>query len=369
MMSLPIEIRIVLGLLTGLVISFIAIPPIVRVANEKKLMTLPNGRTSHKGPVPSFGGVAIFAAVVIGTSLFIDSSGFNEFRYILAAIMIVFFIGLKDDLVDIGWIRKLIAEIIAALLVVVLADVRIGTFHGMFGIGTLPLWFSIVFSTFVFIALINCFNLLDGIDGLASGMGIVISLIFGFWLFSLGFLNFSILSFALAGGLMSFYRFNVFGGKNKLFMGDTGSLLLGFLFAVLAIKVMCCELPSGDELYMRSLPTVVMGVMIIPIIDTLRVFTLRMLRGKSPFSADRTHLHHVFLQLGFSHLQASSTIIAVNLILFCLTLFMRNMNPVVSTMILFSSALIVSLIPCYLARNLSPKVKEQFTGPIENFEF
>jgi UDP-N-acetylmuramyl pentapeptide phosphotransferase/UDP-N-acetylglucosamine-1-phosphate transferase len=239
----------------------------------------------------------------------------------------------------------------------------------MFGIGTLPLWFSIVFSTFVFIALINCFNLLDGIDGLASGMGIVISLIFGFWLFSLGFLKFSILSFALAGGLMSFYRFNVFGGKNKLFMGDTGSLLLGFLFAVLAIKVMCCELPSGDELYMRSLPTVVMGVMIIPIIDTIRVFTLRMLRGKSPFSADRTHLHHVFLQLGFSHLQASSTIIAVNLILFCLTLFMRNMNPVVSTMILFSSALIVSLIPCYLARNLSPKVKEQFTGSIENFEF
>lgn len=366
MMSLPIEIRIVLGLLTGLVISFIAIPPIVRVAKEKKLMALPNGRTSHKGPVPSFGGVAIFAAVVIGTSLFIDRSGFNEFRYILAAIMIVFFIGLKDDLVDIGWIKKLIAEIIAALLVVVLADVRIGTFHGMFGVGTLPLWFSIVFSTFVFIALINCFNLLDGIDGLASGMGIVISLIFGFWLFSLGFLNFSILSFALTGGLMSFYRFNVFGGKNKLFMGDTGSLLLGFLFAVLAIKVMCCELPSGDELYMRSLPTVVMGVMIIPIIDTIRVFTLRMLRGKSPFSADRTHLHHVFLQLGFSHLQASSTIIAVNLILFCLTLFMRNMNPMVSTMILFSSALIVSLIPCYLVRFRTPKVEDELR--IQNSE-
>jgi len=254
----------------------------------------------------------------------------------------------------------------AALLVVVLADVRIGTFHGMFGLETLPYWFSILFSIFVFIALINCFNLLDGIDGLASGMGIVISLIFGFWLFKLGFLNFSILSFALTGALISFYRFNVFGKKYKLFMGDNGSLLLGFLFAILAIKVMCCELPHDDKLYMRSLPTVVMGVMIIPIIDTIRVFTLRILRGKSPFSADRTHLHHVFLQLGFSHLQASSTIIAVNLILFCLTLFMRNMNPMVSAIILFSLALIVSLIPCYLVRFRTPKVEDELR--IQNSE-
>lgn len=366
MNSLPIEIRIVLGLLTALVVSFVAIPPIVRVSNAKKLAAVPNGRTSHNGHVPTLGGVAIFAAVALGTSLFIDSSGFDEFRFILAAIVIVFFVGLKDDLVNLGWIKKMVGEIMAALLVVVLADVRIGTFHGMFGLEILPYWFSILFSIFVFIALINCFNLLDGIDGLASGMGIVISLIFGFWLFKLGFLNFSILSFALTGALISFYRFNVFGKRYKLFMGDTGSLLLGFLFAVLAIKVMCCELPLDDKLYMRSLPTVVMGVMIIPIIDTIRVFISRIMRGKSPFSADRTHLHHVFLQLGFSHFQASSIIISLNLVLFCLTLAMRNMNPVVSAIILFSLALIVSLIPCYLVRFRTPKVEDELR--IQNSE-
>lgn len=359
LISMPIEIRMVLGFLTGLVVSFVAIPSIVRVATAKKLFAVPNCRTSHNGYVPSLGGVAIFAVVVLGTSLFIDSSGFEEFRYILAAIMIVFFIGLKDDLVNLRWTKKLAAEIFAALLVVIMADVRIETFHGMLGVGTLPYWFSIVFSTFVFIALINCFNLLDGIDGLASGMGIVISLIFGFWLFMIGFLNFAVLSFVLAGGLISFYGFNVFGKNNKLFMGDTGSLLLGFLFAILAIKVLCCEVQPADKLFMRSLPTVVMGVMIIPIIDTMRVFTTRILRGKSPFSADKTHLHHIFLELGFSHWQASSTIIVMSIILFCLTLIMRNMNAMVSALILFSTALIISLIPCYMARNRTPKVEGQ----------
>ena len=370
LMLLPIEMRMVLGLLTGLVVSFVAIPPIVRVATAKKLMSVPNGRTSHNGLVPSLGGVAIFAAVVMGTSLFIDSSGFEEFRYILAAMMIVFFIGLKDDLVNLGWTKKLSAEIFAALLVVVMANVRIGTFHGMLGVGTLPYWFSIVFSTFVFVALINCFNLLDGIDGLASGMGIVISMIFGFWLFMLGFLNFAILSFVLAGGLISFYGFNVFGKNNKLFMGDTGSLLLGFLFAVLAIKILCCEIQPEDKLFMRSLPTVVMGAMIIPIMDTMRVFSGRILRGKSPFSADKTHLHHIFLNLGFSHWQASSIIIVMNIILFCLTLIMRNMNAIVSTLILFSLALIISWIPCLMVRNRTPKVEGHVEDQLRvlNFE-
>jgi len=347
---MPIELRMILGLLTGLAVSFLAIPPVVRVAKSKKLFVAPNCRTSHQGEIPSFGGVAIFAAVLLGTSFFIDSFGFEEFRYILAAMMIIFFIGVKDDLNDLWWAKKLAAEILAALLVVILADVRIVTFHGMFGLGILPYWFSISFSTFVFISLINSFNLLDGIDGLASGMGIVIALIFGFWLFLLGFWNFAVLSFALAGGLISFFVFNVFGKSNKLFMGDTGSLLLGFLFAVLAVKVLCCDLLPEDKLFMKSLPTVVMGLMIIPIIDTLRVLTLRLFKGHSPFSADKTHLHHIFLKLHFSHVQASATIIAINCLLFCLSLIMHDLSTIVSTLILFSSALIIISIPCYLAR-------------------
>lgn len=347
-----------LGLLTGLVVSFVAIPPIVRVATAKNLFAEPNGRTSHAGQIPAFGGIAIFASVLLGTSFFIGSGGFEEFRFILAALMIVFFIGLKDDLTDLHWTWKLSAEILASLLVVILADVRIATFHGMFGVGILPYWISIVFSTFVSIALINCINLLDGIDGLASGMGILISLIIGGWLFLLGFWNFAVLSFALAGGLISFYGFNVFGKKNKLFMGDTGSLLIGFLFAVLSIKVLCCELSPDNKLFMRSLPTVVMGLMIIPIVDALRVVVQRILRGHSPFKADKTHLHHIFLKLGFSHGRTSTTIILMNFFLFGLSLLMRNMNALLSCLILFASALIIISIPFYIARRVKQPALE-----------
>ena len=349
MPELTVEVRMFLGLVTGLLVALVSIPPIVRVSHTKNLGARPNGRTSHNGQVPELGGIAIFAATVMGSVLFIDVTGFSEFRYILAAILIIFFIGLKDDLVTLRWYKKLIAEIIAAFLVVVLGGIRIATFHGMMGIGTLPYWFSILFSIFVFIALINCFNLLDGIDGLASGMGIAISLIFGYWLYRLGYVNFAILALAMAGGLISFYRYNVFGKHNKLFMGDTGSLLLGFLFAVLSIKILCCELPADNELYMRSLPTVVMGAMIVPIIDTIRVFASRIVHGRSPFSADRTHLHHVFLTLGFTHVQASTIIILINVFLFGMALAMRDMHALTSAAILFSSAFIITMIPCVMS--------------------
>jgi UDP-N-acetylmuramyl pentapeptide phosphotransferase/UDP-N-acetylglucosamine-1-phosphate transferase len=348
--SIPVESRIVLGLLTGLLVSLVIIPPIVRVSVAKNLGSLPNGRTSHKGSIPPLGGVAIFASVVLGICLFTDSTGFDELRYILGGILLVFLIGLKDDLVSLRWKKKLIIEILAASIVVLLGDVRIQTFHGLFGIWEISYVFSICFSIFVIVAIMNCFNLIDGIDGLASGLGIAISAIFGFWLYSLGFLNFAVLAFVLTGGLMSFYVYNVFGKKNKIFMGDTGSLLLGFILAVLAIKVMCCEVPQADILYLKSLPTVVMGLMIIPILDTLRVFFNRIGHGKSPFTADRTHLHHIFLNLGNSHFKASSIIILINLSLFCIAILMSGMDATVSAVLLFVTALVIIEIPCYLAK-------------------
>jgi len=340
----------ILGLIIGLLVSLITIPPIVRVSNKKKLGSDPNQRTVHKGSVPPLGGVAIFAAVIIGTFFCVDSVGLNELRYILVGILMVFLIGLKDDLVNVSWKKKVLVELVAAVIVVGFADLRISSFHGILGIWELHYSSSIAFTIFVFIALMNCFNLLDGIDGLASGMGIVVSLIFGIWLFDLGYWNFAILSFAVTGGLVTFYLFNVFGRKYKIFMGDTGSLLLGFIFTVLAIKVLSCDVPKYDRLYMESIPTVVMGLMIIPILDTVRVFTLRLLKGKSPFSADKTHLHHILLKLGFSHWKASSMIILINLSLFGMSLLMRNMNPMVSTAILFVMALIIMVIPNYRLR-------------------
>jgi len=350
--TISLEYGLALSLLTGILVSWIAIPPIVRTAQKKKLVTELNGRTSHKGAIPSLGGIAIFAAAILGSLIWMQNADFKELRFILAGLTIIFFIGLKDDLVNLGWIKKILAETLAAFLLVVVADVRITTFHGVFGIETLTYGWSVAFSMFVCLALINCFNLLDGIDGLASGMAIFISVVFGLWLYWLGLGNYAILSFALAGSLVPFFFFNVFGKKNKLFMGDSGSLMLGFLFSVLAIKILCCEISPESKLYMRALPAVVMGVMILPMFDTIRVFIWRIIRGKSPFAADRTHLHHVFLDLNFSHIQASGAIIGINICLAVLTFAIRDLDPTLATIILFGSALVISLIPCYLANSL-----------------
>ena len=347
-----------MALITGFIVSWITIPPIVKISREKKLVALPNGRTSHSGAVPALGGVAIFSATMLGTSLFLRNGTDGEFMYVFAGLLIIFGIGLKDDLISLSWSKKFLAEAIAALLVVGIADIRITTFHGMMGIGTLPVWFSIVFSVLVFLFLINAFNLLDGIDGLASGMGIFISLVFGIWLDALGLFNYSVLAFSLAGGLMAFYGFNVFGKKLKLFMGDSGSLLLGFIFSILSIKILCCEIAPANVHFMRAFPTVIMSVMIIPMIDTIRVSTLRILKGQSPFHADRTHLHHIFLRLGFSHLQASLTIILMNAALFVMCYFLRDLNPLLLAFILFPTALALSLIPCYLAKCIKVEKEE-----------
>ncbi|MFH0761086.1 MAG: MraY family glycosyltransferase, partial [Bacteroidota bacterium] len=309
--------------------------------------------------------IAIFAAVILGSLLFMKDSAFSEFRYVLAGLTLIFFTGLKDDLVDLGWLKKIVAEVFAAILVVVVAGIRINTFHGLFGVNELPGWFSIGFSVFVCVALINCFNLLDGIDGLASGMAIFISVIFGIWLYKLGYSNFALLAFALTGGLIPFFFYNVFGKKNKLFMGDSGSLMLGFLFSVLAMKILCCEIAPGNSLYMNALPVVVMSVMIIPMFDTIRVFTLRIIKGKSPFVPDRTHLHHVFLKLGFNHLQTSGIIIMINIGLAVMTFLLRDLDPFLMLVILFGTAFAICLIPCYMeSKTFRTKRKSHIVTPV-----
>ncbi len=155
MFNLLPDYPVIFSFLTGFLVSLLMIPPIVKVSRAKKLGAVPNGRTSHSGQVPALGGVAIFGAICLGTLIWMRNDAFGEFKFLFAALIIIFFIGLKDDLVNLGWLKKIISEGVAALLVIVFADVRIATFHGLLGIGELPYWFSLIFSVFIFIALIN----------------------------------------------------------------------------------------------------------------------------------------------------------------------------------------------------------------------
>jgi len=259
--------------------------------------------------------------------------------------VILFFFGIVDDLVGINPYKKLGGQVLASLIAIVVANVRMTTLHGLFGVGELPYLVSILISLFVFLAVINAFNLIDGIDGLASGLGIGISVVFGVWLAMLGRPAFAVLSFALTGSLIVFYWFNVFSKKNKVFMGDTGSMFIGFIFASLGIKIMCCPVTPTIDMSVNTIPVVVMSLMIIPISDTLRVIMLRILRGQFPFHADRSHCHHDLLRLGFSHRRASTILVMANMIVFFMALSIKTIHVFLLGVLVLSAGIFICSVP------------------------
>lgn len=307
-------------------ITYIAIPSIVSVAQVKKLYDIPNARASHTQVTPLLGGIAIFAGLIISTTLFSIMGFGGELKYIIAGLIILFFVGIKDDILNIDPYKKLIAQVLVALLIAILGNVRITHLHGFLGIEEINYLFSILFTVFFYIVLTNGFNLIDGIDGLASGVGIITSTTFGTWFAITGHLSYAVMSFALVGALIAFFYFNVFNKRYKIFLGDTGSLILGFSIAVFAIRFMEYGLKTTGIARIESAHAVAFGILIIPLFDTFRVFMIRILQKKSPFTADKQHIHHRLLDLGFTHLKATLLLIAINLFFIGLSLILNQIG-------------------------------------------
>lgn len=299
--------------ITGLVLALRTIPVIVDVAKLKQLMDEPNDRSSHENKVPTLGGVAIFIAVTLSIILFDFNYQQNHVHLFLGSLIILFFTGLKDDILIISPYKKLIAQILAVLLITVGADIRIGNLFGLFGIFELNYFFSLFLTTFVFIVILNAFNLMDGIDGLAGGMGIMVSLVASTWFYMTGHHGMVVIALAMAGALTGFLYFN-FSVTKKVFMGDTGSMLVGFTLAFFVVHFLHYNEPqtTGQALFTNA-PAIAIGVLIIPLFDTLRVFIIRLRTGKSPFKADNNHLHHLLLQKNLNHGQASFILVFSNL--------------------------------------------------------
>ena len=317
----------VLLLSIAFIISFIlvliSIPPILRVARAKRLYDIFDERKIHRNLVPPLGGVAIFIGFFVTTILFTDGSIFQPFRYVAVAMVLLFFIGLKDDLIMIPAKKKLAVQVLAALLMITFGDVRISFFHGIFGIDNIHYITSLLFTLFVVLAIVNAYNLIDGIDGLASGLGILASTFFGLWFFLTGHTQFSIMSFALAGSLTGFFLYNVFGHKNKLFMGDTGSLVLGLLVSVMVIQFNEFNIVNTSTMHIMASPSVSFAVIVVPLIDMLRVMTIRISNGKSPFAPDKNHFHHRLLTVIPSHLKVTLIIISISVFIIGLALLLN----------------------------------------------
>jgi len=306
-----------------MLLVYILIPAIVRLSVAKKLFDIPNERRVNKTVVPNLGGIALFAGISISSLLCIQNMVFVDLRYIIVAMIMMFYTGLKDDILMITAKKKFIVQILSALILVVLGDIRITNLHGVFGIYEIKYIYSLILSVLAIVSIINSINLIDGIDGLAAGLGLFISVFFGTTFFMDGHFQYAILSFSIAGSLIMFLFFNLFGKTNKIFMGDTGSLLLGILFSVLAIKYNEFAISSPNFLYSPALSLAVISV---PLFDMVRVFCVRLFNRRSPFTADMIHIHHKLLRLGYSHMKSSSIIILLNLIIVYLIFILRDLD-------------------------------------------
>jgi len=350
MAGLSPEVVLALTFIVSFAVTFLSIPSIVTVVRQKKLFDIPSRRKSHKQQTPTLGGVSIFAGFTIAAGSFINYNHVPSLQYILVACIVIFFIGLKDDLVGIAPIKKLMAQILAGLIIIIPGNLYFSSVHGFWGLYHIPLLASLLLTLFVIIVIINSLNLIDGIDGLATSLGILSSSFFGVWFFISGNIEYSLISAAVAGTLLAFFRYNVFGGETKIFMGDTGSLIVGLLMAVQVIMFNEKNIGFTSAFTIKSAPAISFAVLIVPLYDTLRVFLIRMSRRRSPFTADKNHLHHCLLKLGFNHIQTTLLIVFANICFITLALVLQNIGIFWLMVIILSIATILSLIIEYLVR-------------------
>lgn len=314
---------IICGTLT-VIIVLAGIPKLIQLARLKNLFDDPeDDRKIHEKNIPNIGGLVILIALF--TSFLFHPMAFTQsgIQYLLAAVIVLTIIGLKDDLLITSPAKKLIGQVIAVSLLVFGAGVVINDFEGVFGIQQVSPYLAIPLTFFVFIVIINAVNLIDGIDGLASSVVALIATLFGAWFFYIGETTLSILSILTAVSFLAFLFYN--WSPASVFMGDTGSLNAGLILAYLGINYLNTSIHTPDVVFFQaSSPIILVAVFIIPLYDTLRVFLIRALEGKSPFSPDTKHVHHQFIELGLTHAQTTLLLIFFNIVLVTFTIILSN---------------------------------------------
>lgn len=354
---------IILSFITAFLLTYYAIPSIINIAIKKRLVDIPDDRRSHDTPTPSLGGIGIFAGIIFSVIMWTPFAVFGDLQYLLCSMVIIFLIGAKDDIMPMSPTKKLIGELFAASILVFKSNVVITSLYGIFGIYELHPVIAAIFSIFTIMVIINSFNLIDGINGLSASIGTLIALTLGSWFFLVDRIELSLVAFAMAGSLIAFLKYNV--TPAKIFMGDTGALIIGLISATLVIKFIEFHREAPESIYaFQSAPAVAIGILMYPLFDTLRVFIIRILNRKSPFYPDRNHIHHMLIDLGLTHMQATTVLVSFSIFyLFLVYNFQHigSLNLIIVQLviaILFSSGLRYLL---YLQKKKAP-IGEPLTG-------
>ena len=323
-------IIILAGIFGSYLVTSQSLPFIIYFSKVKNLTAKVDERSSHTSDIPNIGGIGIIAGIYIVTlSLSFFILNFEESKFIIAlfiSLLILLFIGFKDDMLGISATAKLFTEIGTATAFVVLTDCRLDTFYGLFGVYEINYYVSIVLSIFIFVVTINSYNLIDGIDGLAGSYGIIAMIAFLCLSLSANNLVGLILCVTIVGSLAGFLKFNLSKGKRKIFMGDTGSLVVGFLISVIVL----INLSSKNDYSQISnnIPVLVLSILSFPYIDTLRVMFIRKKNKQKFFEPDKNHIHHKLINAGKSHISSTIIILAVYLssIVFCILFHKINIT-------------------------------------------
>lgn len=319
---------VALWLLAAFIIAFFVsmntFPAIFMIAVKKQLMDEPGSRSVHSKRTPTLGGIAIFMSLVVVITTLGGLLETKVLLLLLGGMTILFFLGLKDDLLVLSPRKKFLGQLMAALVLIIFTDTRIMGFYGIFGITILPYWVSVIFTLFVYVLVINAYNLIDGVDGLAGCLALFACAAFTYIFLKTDDVSMATIAVATIGALLPFLRLN-FSNKRKIFMGDTGSMIIGFMVAFFAVRFISETQGDLSSSYSNAAPIIALTIVYFPLLDTLRIFFIRaVVHRKSPFEADQNHLHHEFLKLGFSHKRTTGIVVFTNVVLFILALLFKD---------------------------------------------
>ena len=354
---------IIIAFAISLVFSLICTPIVVKMCNTHGIYDLPNERKVHKYSIPRLGGTLFMPSLALGVivTLLIMYQGINQeleigisnVMMVIGAILI-YLIGIFDDLKGLKAFQKFIIQTIAAL-VFPLCNLMISNLHGLFGIHEIPLWIGYPLTVFIILLIVNAMNLIDGIDGLASGLAFLILGSFAYLYYNLGAYLFCLISTSLAGATLAFFFFNFYGkvGRLKTFMGDSGSLFLGYVIAYLAIKY---QMSNGYSVFVYREGSMLtsFSLLFIPCIDVIRVAIERKIHRKDIFEADRTHIHHRIMQIGLDMHQTLFVIITL-FIAICLINYGLYVGGLQSTYI-YGIDIAIYLIFIWVVNNLKSSI-------------
>lgn len=309
----PVVSYIVFPFMAALLSAIWVFPRVLRISLDKNIVDNPDARKLQRYPVPVLGGMVVQAGILVAlcvADLFMDCSSLYT---IVLAMSIMLFIGTIDDILDIRPITRFMLEVLVALMIIYTCDYSLDNLHGLWGVWELSPWVSVPLTIVTVVGVINSINLIDGVDGYSSGYCIMACIMFGVFFYLVGDIPMTMLAVVCAASLIPFFMHNVFGRTSKMFIGDGGTLLMGCVMSVFVLNIL--KTSTHCEQYCAiglGLVPFTLAVLCVPVFDTVRVMTMRIIRKTSPFTADKTHLHHMFIELGFSHIGTTVSILTLN---------------------------------------------------------